>query len=595
MDKTERHDGIKSELPHNLKEFLQYYWNLDRKQWILFFCQDLVHFTRYSIAFVIVGKIVDILTRSELQYGVPPEALLLAVSIFFVLGCGEASHVWTAYTIQKWKPRLRARIRRDFFNYVLGHSHTYYQNHFAGALARKVTEIAESSFRLHDHLRFAIGGSLIAMMAATMALLSVSPFYGFLLVLFIASVTAPVFLRLKKISHRSREFSEIRAGVTGTIVDILTNATAMRNFARTSYEREKHEVTTNAEQRADQRRLLTMIQIENYRRLSFVVLGGGMMLALLNGWEAGRVSVGEIATVMGLSFSLISSTWMFGFGVVMTADELGYIDDAIRMITPTHGVQDKPGAQPLTVKEGRISFERVSFNFPGQTVFEDLNLVIEPGQKVGLVGPSGAGKSTLMNLIMRQYDVDEGKVLVDGVDLRDVTQESLRAAIAIIPQDTALFHRSLADNIRYGRLDATEAEIIEAANLAYAGGFIAKLPQGYATMVGERGVKLSGGQRQRIAIARAMLKNAPILLLDEATSALDSESEKMIQDSLKHLMQGKTVIAIAHRLSTIATMDRLVVMDQGRIVEEGTHQYLLGNNGLYARLWAMQSGGFIGE
>ena len=594
MDENEDVE-IKSRLPQNIKEFLRYYWDLDPKQWMLFACQDVVHFTRYSIAFVIVGNIVDILTRSELQFGVPPEATMLALSIFLVLGVGEASHVWTAYTIQKWKPRLRARIRRDFFNYILGHSQTYYQNHFAGALARKVTEIAESSFRLHDHLRFAICGSLLAMMAATIALFSVSPLYGFGLVVFIVSVTVPVFLRLPRISSRSRDFSEIRAGVTGTIVDILTNVTAMQNFARTAHEREKHEVTTIAEQKADSRRLLTMIQLENYRRLSFVILGGGMMLALLYGWSRAFVSVGEIATVMGLSFSLISSTWMFGFGVVMTADELGYIDDAIRMITPTHGVQDKKSAKPLEVTAGRIVFDKVGFEFPGQAVFDNLSLTIEPGQKIGLVGPSGAGKSTMMNLIMRHYDVNAGKVSIDGQDLREVTQESLRAHIAIIPQDTALFHRSLADNIRYGRLDATEAEIIEAANLAHAGEFIGKLPQGYATMVGERGVKLSGGQRQRIAIARAILKNAPILLLDEATSALDSESEKMIQDSLRHLMQGKTVIAIAHRLSTIATMDRLVVMDKGQIVEEGSHSGLLAANGLYARLWSMQSGGFLGE
>lgn len=584
------------DLPRNLRDFMLYYWRLDPRKWALFLAQDIVHFTRYPIAFIFVGKVVDILLMAEPAYGIPAPALFYTACIFLCLGIGEASHIWTAFIIRKWKPRMRARIRRDFFNYILGHSHSYYQDHFAGSLARKVTEIAESSFRLHDHLRFAIFGSLLAMVAAMLAMFSVAPLYGFGMLLFILSVTVPVFMRLPRISSRSRVFSEIRAHVTGTIVDILSNATSMRNFARADYEREQHDRDTRAEQRADARRILTMIQLENYRRISFVILGGGMMLALLWGWQNGLVTLGQVSTVMGLSFSLVGATWMFGFGVVMTADELGYIDDAIRMVTPDHGVQDKPDAKPLSVTDGGIIFDKVTFAFPGQTVFNQLDLVIPAGRKIGLVGPSGAGKSTLMNVLLRLYDINDGAVMIDGQDLRDVTQDSLRDAIAIIPQDTALFHRSLRDNIRYGKLDATEEEVIRAAQLAHAHDFIQRLPGGYDTTVGERGIKLSGGQRQRIAIARAILKDAPILLLDEATSALDSESEKMIQDSLKTLMQGKTVIAIAHRLSTIATMDQLVVMNDGAVVETGTHEELLARpGGLYARLWAMQSGGFLGE
>lgn len=583
-----------SGLPRNLKDFLAYYWKLDPKQWAVFMVQDLVHFTRYSLAFILVGRIVDLLLESP-SGQVPETAWLYALGIFVVLGVGEGSHIWTAYIIHKWKPKMRARIRRDFFDYILGHSHAYYQDHFAGALARKVTEIAESSFRLHDHLRFAIVGSMIVLVAAMIAMFGVAPLYGAIMLTFILSVTMPVFWRLRRISDRSRVFSEIRSHVTGTIVDILSNATSMRNFARMAYERDQHERDTVAEERADSRRLLTMIQLETYRRLSFVLLGGGMMLALLWGWQAGLVTIGQVSAVMGLSFSIIGATWMLGFGIVMTADELGYIDDAIRMITPAHGVQDRENAPPLAITTGEISFVDMTFDFPGQTVFNRLDITIAPGQKVGLVGPSGAGKSTLMNLLLRLYDIGGGQIMIDGQDIRDVTQESLRAAISIIPQDTALFHRSLMDNIRYGNLTASEDAVHEAARLAHAHDFITMLPDGYNTMVGERGIKLSGGQRQRIAIARAILKNAPILLLDEATSALDSESEKMIQDSLKTLMQGKTVIAIAHRLSTIATMDRLVVMDRGAIVEDGPHGGLLAARGLYARLWAMQSGGFIGE
>jgi len=259
-------------------------------------------------------------------------------------------------------------------------------------------------------------------------------------------------------------------------------------------------------------------------------------------------------------------------------------------------LMNKADAVEIAVKDSSITLENVKFSYTDSAdrrVFDGLNLSIPACQKIGLIGPSGAGKSSLVSLIMRFYDINEGRILVGGQDIAAVTQESLRRQIAVIPQDTSLFHRSLIDNIRYGDLSATDEQVIEAAKKAYADDFIKDLPLGYNTMVGERGVRLSGGQRQRIAIARAILKNAPILVLDEATSALDSESERAIQDSLEDLMKGKTVIAIAHRLSTIRYMDRLIVMDEGRIVQDGTHDELLASGGLYARLWAMQSGGFI--
>jgi ABC-type multidrug transport system fused ATPase/permease subunit len=390
-------------------------------------------------------------------------------------------------------------------------------------------------------------------------------------------------------------FSEERADVTGTIVDIFSNMNAMRNFARSGYENTVHAFVSADEKKADSKRILTLMQLENYRRFSLVAMGGTVMSALLIGWSNGIVSVGEMSAIMGQTFSLTGAVWMFGFGVIMSADEFGYIDDALKTLTPDHEVTDADNAEALKVSKGIITFDKVDFNYNEKPIFKALDFEIAQGQKVGLLGPSGAGKSTLISVLMRLFDIHGGAVKIDGQDIADVTQDSLRDSVAIIPQDTSLFHRPIIENIRYGRLDASDEEVMEATKKAHAHEFIMEMSEGYQTVVGERGIKLSGGQRQRVAIARAILKDAPILILDEATSALDSESERLIQDSLSHLMEGKTVIAVAHRLSTIAHLDRLLVMRDGAIIEDGDHKALSQQDGLYAKLWNMQSDGFIKE
>jgi len=343
--------------------------------------------------------------------------------------------------------------------------------------------------------------------------------------------------------------------------------------------------------------LRVFLMLDNYRRATLVLFGSGMLFACIAGWQNGLITIGEMSTIMGLTFSFTGTAWYLSFGIIHLSESYGYLNDSLTTLIKPHGVTDREDAKPLTIKDATIEFDKVHFDYgadaEGRPVFEDLNLTIPVGQRVGLIGPSGAGKSSFVNLIQRFFDVKSGAIRIDGQDISEVTQESLRKHIAVIPQDTALFHRTIMENIRYGRLDASDEDVIEAARRAHAIDFINELPQGFDTLVGERGVKLSGGQRQRIAIARAILKNAPILILDEATSALDSESEKLLQASLEELMRGKTVIAVAHRLSTINTMDRLLVMDQEKIVEDGTHDELLKINGTYARLWGMQSGGFL--
>jgi ATP-binding cassette subfamily B multidrug efflux pump len=318
-------------------------------------------------------------------------------------------------------------------------------------------------------------------------------------------------------------------------------------------------------------------------------------------WSHDLVSIGAIAVVSGLIIRLMNMSGWFMWTLAGIFDNVGVVQESMRAIAQPLQLTDTPGAKPLVADKGEIRFEQVKFHY-GKTkgVIDDLSLTIEPGEKVGLVGRSGAGKSTLVNLLLRFYDLEAGRILIDGQDIRGVTQDSLRAQIGMVTQDTSLLHRSIADNILYGRPEAGEAAMLAAAKKAQAHEFILGLEdlrgrKGYEAQVGERGVKLSGGQRQRIAIARVLLKNAPILLLDEATSALDSEVEAAIQEQFQNLMEGKTVIAIAHRLSTIAAMDRLVIMDEGRIVETGSHAELIQRGGLYAELWARQSGGFLAK
>jgi ATP-binding cassette subfamily B multidrug efflux pump len=493
------------------------------------------------------------------------------------------------------------RLRWNFHRLMLGQSMGFFQDEFAGRIATKVMQTAlavRDTWLIVSELLVFVVIYFVTMLAV------LGHFDALLLVPFVAWVALYVVaLRhfVPRLGRIAREQADARSMMTGRITDAYTNIATVKLF---SHARREASFARSAMQEFlatvhVQMRLVTGFEIVNHALgMGLVAAAAGSTLWL---WTKGEIGVGAVAaaTAMALRLNGISHWVMWEMATLF--EHIGTVQDGINTIARVHKVVDARDAAPLAVTRGDIRFERVRFAYGGaHDVIDDLALHIRPGEKIGLVGRSGAGKSTIVNLLLRFYDVEGGRILIDGQDIARATQDSLRAQIGMVTQDTSLLHRSVRDNIVYGRPDATDADMIAAARRAEADEFVAQLTdpkgrRGYDAHVGERGVKLSGGQRQRIAIARVMLKDAPILLLDEATSALDSEVEAAIQRSLYRLMEGKTVVAIAHRLSTIAAMDRLVVLERGRIVEEGDHASLLARGGLYARLWAHQSGGFLGD
>ncbi len=498
------------------------------------------------------------------------------------------------------------RLRWDFHRNMLAQSLSFYQDEFAGRVAAKVMQTAlavrDTWMILADILVFVgIYFVTIVLVVGAFDVWLLAPFLGWL-----GCYALAVWYFVPRLGRVAKQQADARSLMTGRITDAYTNITTVKLFSHTQREA-AFARTAMADFLATvyrQMRMVTGFEVVNHAlSMSLIAATAGVTLWL---WTRGQVGVGAVAagTAMALRLNGISHWVMWEMASLF--EQIGTVQDGINTLARSPTVVDRPDARPLQVPRGEIRFEGVSFAYGAdlaaadRRVIDDLNLLIRPGEKIGLVGRSGAGKSTIVNLLLRFYDVPRGRVLIDGQDIAQATQDSLREHIGMVTQDTSLLHRSVSDNILYGRPDASRAAMVAAAKRAEAHDFIMHLTDpagrsGYGAHVGERGVKLSGGQRQRIAIARVMLKDAPILLLDEATSALDSEVEAAIQQSLYRLMEGKTVVAIAHRLSTIAAMDRLIVLDRGRIVEEGDHRGLLAQGGLYARLWAHQSGGFLGE
>jgi ATP-binding cassette, subfamily B, multidrug efflux pump len=593
---------------------LAFYWHFVRPIWpalalILLF--DLLAAVSEVLLATFVAQLIDLMKGATSAVGFFADHARVLLWMLFVVLVARPAIIF-AYDILKnqvLSPPLQTRVRWQTHGYMLRQSLSFFQNDFAGRVANKLMQTApairDSFLLLSDAAVFVA----VQWASAIVLFWAADPLLVIPLVAWFAAYGVALSRFIPRIRKRSTEASEARSMLFGRIVDSYTNILTVKLFAHADNE-DAYARAALDEQTGKYRSYvrLTTLMSGTLSTLNGLVITGTMVLALWL-WSTGVVTLGDIALVATLVVRITQmSGWVLNL-VTSIFENIGIVQDGMETISRPHAITDRPGASPLAVTKGQILFDAIGFDYgkakgtlgaDPTRVIDGLSLTIQGGEKIGLIGRSGAGKSTLVSLLLRFYNLEKGRILIDGQDIADVTQESLRAAVGMVTQDSSLLHRSVLDNIVYGKPEAGLPGAVEAAKRAQAHEFIVSLVDtegrpGYWARVGERGIKLSGGQRQRIALARVLLKDAPILILDEATSALDSEVEVAIQEQLLNLMAGKTVIAIAHRLSTIAVMDRLIVLDRGRILEEGTHRELLRHRGLYADLWNRQSGGFMAK
>ena len=544
-----------------------------------------------------IKNIIDII--NSLERGLSQEEVFSyvggAIWTFVGLSLGVLIFSRSSGTLMVYlSPALRRLIKYEIYSYLQYHAHNFFTSHFAGSLANRVSTVAvgisHSLWTVTDIWVVLITFS-VSMVLLIQTHLELAFYLGSWIVLYVVIS----FLWAMRARYYAKEFAAARSTVSGKIVDSVTNIFNVQMFSRLGYERKYLTTYLDLEVKKSRGTFWFMEKISWFQSTAALILQVGIMYLAVLRWIQGSITVGEFTMATTLSLLVISHAIGLSRQFLNFFENFGNISDGVEVIIQDHEVKDKERAVPLQITKGEIECRDVHFKYNNmeKDLFKGMNVKIASGEKVGLVGFSGAGKSTFVNLLARLYDIQKGNILIDGQSLLEVTKDSLREKISMIPQHPMLFHRSLMENIRYGKLSATEEEVIEASRLAFAHEFIEDLPQGYHSLVGERGVKLSGGQRQRVAIAMAILKDAPILILDEATSSLDSKTEKLIQHGLNNLMKDKTVVSISHRLSTINHMDRILVLNQGQIIEQGTHSELLAMDGHYAMLWEMQAGGFL--
>jgi ATP-binding cassette subfamily B protein len=532
--------------------------------------------TQYGVKFLV----------DTLAYGPVLAQAWLAFAILAVL-IGADNLLWrlASFVASYTFVAVSRDLRRDLFRHVTGHAPSYFLDRLPGVLTSRVTATSNAVYTIENMFIWNVLPPCVATVGAIALVLTVSGWIAAVLVA--VAVLVVVFMFRYAAAGRSLhyDFADKAATVDGEMVDVISNMNLVRAFCGIHRERRRFDVTLGRETAARRGSLLYLEKLRLFHAVVTVVLAIGLLAWAIVLWQRGAATTGDVVLIGTLGLSVLHATRDLAVALVDVTQHMARLSEALATLLVPHELRDHPQAAPLVKRGARVVFDNVSFRYPdGREVFTDFSLRIEPGHRIGLVGRSGSGKSTLFALLQRLYDPQDGRVLIDGQDISQVTQESVRAATSIVPQDISLFHRSIMENIRYGRQGATDAEVMKAAISARCEDFIEELPQGLATLVGDRGVKLSGGQRQRIAIARAFLKDAPILLLDEATSSLDLESEEKIREALSKLMRGRTVIAIAHRLATLHSFDRIVMLQHGRVIQDGAPDVLMRRDGLFRQL-----------
>jgi ATP-binding cassette subfamily B protein len=539
----------------------------------------------------VLGGIIRAVTSGH--YDNVRHALMLFVGLGLVemlcaRGAGN-THMYIA-------PLVRGRVTSELFAYIQHHSHRYFTDRFAGAIAHRISETSSGVSQANNAILFVFLPVLVKIAVAATLLAHTNLMLALFVLGWAAVFIGVAYLLAWQCRPHMRAHAAGRSNTTGQVIDAVTNIANIRLFAQSGNERERLGDVLTEEIGLTRIAQRYIERIKWFQHAAGLVLKIGALGGALWLWRNGDIDAGAFVMSASIALLIIAEADNLGRQFLDFFEYIGNIENGVSTLIAPHEIIDAPAARPVKIERGGIEFRDVSFGYhDGAAVFRDVNLQIAPGQRVGLVGYSGSGKSTFVNLMLRLFEPQQGAILIDGIDLRAITLESLHAQIGLIPQDPGLFHRTVADNIRYGRAGASQAEVEAAARSAEAHDFIVALSDGYEAMVGERGVKLSGGQRQRIAIARVLLKNAPVLILDEATSSLDSVTEQAIQRALDTAMQRKTVIVVAHRLSTVSHLDRILVFDGGRIVEDGNHEQLLGRHGHYYRLWSRQADGFLPE
>lgn len=586
---------------HLPKTLFAFFWYFLKKHWVMLLFIQLFSFAwslDHTLWPYVIMTLIDTITNFMGDRAESWHALSVPILMGIILWVTvEISFRLAGFLSVSLFPRLEANMRMSMFDYVLHHSHHYFSNHMAGAIANKISDMPQSMTRLLQQIIYLFLPVGMALIISTVLFAQISPFFALILIGWVTIHMAICLAFSKKCDDYSNIHAEARSELSGKIVDCLANNINVRLFARHRFEHQYLSIFQRDELKKHGRSLWYIEKMKTALGIaSFLGAGIALNWYMLYSWQQGHLSAGEVVFIFNTTWNITMMAWLAGLELPLLFKEIGICRQALTIIQDPHDITDAQNAKPLKVTRGEIIFDHVTFHYlKHQNLFEHKTITIEAGQKVGLVGFSGSGKSTFVHLILRYYDVQGGCILVDGQDIAKVTQESLREQISMIPQDPSLFHRSMMENIRYGRLDATDEEVIEASKKAHCHEFIMKMPEKYNSPVGERGVKISGGQRQRIAIARAILKNAPIIILDEATSALDSVTEREIQEGLEHLTLGHTTLVIAHRLSTLSGMDRILVFKEGKIIEDGSHEELIILQGHYARMWDMQAGGFLPE